>query len=363
MMNIPTLTTLLSQRAMIFVSVALGFVLGATALISAAPGDRDSTFGAGGIAITNIRRSDRPSSMLVQPDGKIVVVGASDTPATFDRDFTLARYNADGSLDSSFGTNGTVLTHLSPLDDSALAAAIQPDGSILAAGFSEDSDNLYNVAVVRYHADGSLDSSFGTDGIVKTALGSTSSASGVLVQPDGKIVVAGTVAFSFLVVRYNPDGSLDDSFGMGGRTISSIPGVISASVSAAALQSDGKIVLVGSSRIFVSPFVFEFTLARYLPDGTLDTSFSSDGVVVSQIGRCQAYSVAIQADGKIVAAGIASTAALNSGEFAIARYNPNGTLDASFGTAGVVKAPLSASDDTAYAVAVQPNGKIVAAGQ
>ena len=363
-MKISFYATQLLRQKMSFGLLIFELFLWSAVPISAAPGDLDLTFGAGGIAVTNIRTGDRPSAMVVQPDGKIVVVGYSDTGSFPSRDFTLARYNADGSLDDSFGTNGTVVTPISNTIDEAYAAAIQTDGKIVVAGLSNGANDLQSVALVRYNTNGSLDNSFGTGGIVKTVFGNFSSwANALVIQADGKIIAAGGRSGAFLVIRYNPNGSLDDSFGTGGSVITPIPNVLLAGASAAAIQSDGKIVVVGSSRIFVSPIVFDFTLVRYNTDGTLDTSFDGDGIIVSPIGRSQATSVVIQADGKIVAAGFASTGVQNSGDFALARYNTNGSLDASFGSAGIVRAAISSRDDLLFAAAIQPDGKIVTAGR
>ncbi len=344
-------------------------------------GTLDTTFGTGGKVttdFTDIRGtittwgrsdSDNANAVAIQSDGKIVAAGTAGVT-----DFALARYNTDGTLDTTFGTGGRVTTYSSantPISSAiASAVAIQSDGKIVVAGYAYNSDqhidaNQYDFALARYNTNGTLDSTFGSGGIVVTAVGPDVDydyAYAVAIQTDGKIVAAGATGprsnyggttDTFAIVRYNTNGTLDTSFGTGG-TVTTTIGTYSDAY-AVANQTDGKIVATGYS--YKGDYA-DFALARYNTDGTLDTSFGTDGMVTTAISANSnvdnARSVAIQTDGKIVAAGIDS-----SYNFALVRYNTDGTLDTTFGTGGMV---TTTNYDKAYAVAIQSDGKIVAAG-
>ena len=331
----------------------------------AAAGDLDPTFGMGGTVTTNFTsREDVAYPMAVQADGKIVVAGTSGFArfARFAR-FALARYNADGSLDTTFGGDGKVTTNLSRQDDVAYGLAIQPDGKIVVAGTS----GFARFALARYNTDGSLDTSFSGDGKLTTNLTPYDDfAYGLAIQSDDKIVAAGDSGAGgpkarFAVVRYNSDGSLDTSFGGDGKVTTDFTSHPEDGL-AMAITTDGKIVVVGGNG-FGLPNE-NFALARYKSDGSLDTSFGGDGKVTTSFTRDPdvAFAVALQADGKIVAAGGAGLGPSNP-KFALARYNTDGSLDTSFGVDGKVITDFTRGDDDAYSVALQADGKIVAAGQ
>ncbi|HEX7999045.1 MAG TPA: FG-GAP-like repeat-containing protein [Pyrinomonadaceae bacterium] len=338
-------------------SFGLVFCLTISAL--AAPADLDTTFGTGGKVFTNTFNSNEEArAVVVQPDGKLVVVGYYNVDGT--PDFMVARYNTDGSPDTSFDADGRTITPIFSGNNIALAAALQPDGKIVVAGFASNGTNS-DFALVRYNTDGSLDTTFDTDGIVTTPiLSSNDIAFAVAVQPDGKIVAAGSAttgnSTDFALARYNPNGSLDSSFDTDGKLTTPFFNSYEEAY-AVALQPDGKIVAVGYTNLGVS---VDYAVARYNTDGSLDTSFDADGKVNTQIFTSnQAYAVAIQPDGKLVIAGYA----FNGGySFALVRYNQNGSLDNSFDTDGKVTTSILGNNDVARAVAVQPDGKIVAAG-
>jgi uncharacterized delta-60 repeat protein len=333
-------------------------------------GSLDTSFGTGGKVTTDIGSgTDVALSVAIQSDGMIVAAGYSTNDSN---DFALVRYKTDGSLDTNFGTGGKVTTAIGSVtgansclgvsycdgDDRARSVAIQSDGKIVAAGFSKSSREVF--ALVRYDTDGSLDTSFDSDGKVTTEVGSgNDEAYSVAIQPDGKIVAAGDSTGSnndFALVRYNTDGSLDTSFGTGGKVTTDIGSGDTAS--SVAIQSDGKIVAAGYSYIGSNN---DFALVRYKTDGSLDTNFDSDGKVTTDIGSGDtAYSVAIQSDGKIVAAGTRG-GGLGGNDIALARYNTDGSLDTNFGTGGKVTTVVG-TNDYAYSVAIQSDGKIVAAG-
>jgi uncharacterized delta-60 repeat protein len=351
---------------LIVVAVVTALVLVGGA--AGAGGDLDASFGAGGKVLTDFSGSgsqDILNGVAIQKDGKIVTAGLSR--ASGNADFALARYNTDGSLDTSFGSGGKVLTDFSGSSgyDEANVVTIQKDGKIVAAGIS--GGGPYDFALARYNANGSLDTSFGSGGKVLTDLGGTGDGAYALaIQKDGKIVAAGFSNANgsgdyddFALARYNANGSLDRSFGSGGKVVTEI-GAFSDAAYAVAIQGNGKIVAAG----YTCCGSFDFALARYNKNGSLDRSFGSGGKVLTNFSGSfygEAHAVAIQENGKIVAAGVSTATGYD--DFALARYNANGSLDTSFGSGGKVVTNFTGSSyDGARAVAIQSNGKIVAAG-
>jgi uncharacterized delta-60 repeat protein len=332
-------------------------------------GALDLTFGTNGTVTTDFGGDDSGNAVAVQADGKIVVGGQATPTGATSRDFALARYNADGSLDTAFGPNhtGQVTTDFGGADElHALALQHTSAGDKIVAAGSTFANGDFNFAVARYNADGSLDTTFGSGGKVTTDLGSTQDeAKGVTIEA-GKVLVVGqtlgtTTGFNFALVRYNDNGSLDTTFGPNhtGKVSTDFAGKndIAAAV---ALQADGKIVVAGSS---VKTTNDDFALARYNVDGSLDTAFGIGGKVTTDFAGAfdNAFALALQADGKIVAAGSAQPAGGGSDAFGLARYNPNGSLDGTFGPGGKVTTPIGAGSDI-FGVAVQADGRVVAAG-
>ncbi len=280
----------------------------------------------------------------------------------------------DGDLDPTFGTDGKVLTDFDHSTDIANAVAIQADGKLVVVGTTYLNNDFSdeNFAVARYNPDGTLDKTFGVGGKVQTDFpGLAAVASSVVVQPDGKIVVAGgafplfTFAGDFKVARYNPDGSLDTSFGDGGIVTTTFPeGSYASDV---ALQTDGKIIAAGTVFVDFDPGESsntDFALARYNPDGTPDATFGNGGQVSTDFLGMEddAFSVLIQPDGKIVAVGSANDPATFY-DFAAVRYLSNGSIDTTFGVAGKVHTDFGDQNfDRARSAALQPDGRIVAAG-
>jgi uncharacterized delta-60 repeat protein len=317
-------------------------------------GDFDATFGTDGRRAIDLGASDVARAMVVQPDGKIVLVGIWLIPGYSAA--AIVRLNPDGNPDPSFGLGGAVLIP----NAFGFAAALQPDGKILVGAHAYDDMFLF-----RLLPNGSFDASFGNGGFVSTDFGGTEATFALAVQPDGKIVAAGRATTlhsltpgDFAVVRYNPNGSRDSSFGADGKVRTDFGGTEDALD--LALQPDGKIVVVGAAGWSGS----QWAVARYNPDGSLDSSFDGDGKVVTDFGRGQqgAWGVAVQPDGKIVVAGWSANQSGGARAFALARYEPNGQLDESFGDHGRVTTGGGGSD-TGLDVVLQPNGKIVVAGQ
>jgi uncharacterized delta-60 repeat protein len=342
-----------------------------------ADGSLDQGFGVGGKVITDMgagNRLEEATAVAIQPDGKIVVAGYTAIPTTppapsLPPTFALARYNANGTLDTSFGSGGRVSGNV---NGNAYAVAIQGDGKIVVAGEvsfpTTGGQNFSDFVVARFNANGNLDTSFGADvtGQVVTDLGlATNSARNLVLQPDGAIVVSGkpqgnTVGFDHTdMVRYLPNGLLDPTFGGGGKL--TLAGALVGE--GLALQSDGKLVLVGSITVGTFPASStRFALMRLKSDGSPDTSFGTAGTVTTAFAvNAAAAGVALQRDGKIVAVG--TTVLAVNPNFVVARYNADGSIDTTFGSDGNLSIDFFGFADVGENVLVQPDGKIVVGGQ
>ena len=334
----------------------------------------DPTFGQGGLVTTNFGTFypgdpfgsadsiDGNHSMAVQPDGKIVAAGSTQNASTV-VDFAVARYNADGSLDPSFGTGGLATVSLSSSQDSCLGMALQPDGKIVMAGWTyQGGTRGFDFGVVRLNSNGSLDTTFGTGGLVIIDFGSTADfCDDVALQADGSIVVAGSsfqanTGWDFAVARLNSNGGLDATFGTGGRATIDFGG--SEECYSMALQPDGRIILAGRSDSN------NFAVARLNGDGSPDTSFGTGGLVTGNYGLSYGEwdSVALQADGKVVLSGYTVENGPTGWDFAVGRLNSDGSPDTSFGTAGLETIDFGSTNDLGASIAIQADAKIVVAG-
>jgi uncharacterized delta-60 repeat protein len=351
-------------------AVVLLVSVGGLAFISAAfaqAGDLDTSFGSDGKVTTDVTaRGDFATEVATQADGKIVVVGGASWGKN--PKFVLLRYNADGTLDTSFGGDGKVTTNFTRRQDVAFGVAIQADGKIVAAGDAGLRTGNSRFGVARYNADGTLDTTFGGDGKVTTQFTRKDDpVSSLVIQADGRIVVAGGAAWNgtngnFALARYNADGTLDTSFGGDGKVTSDFGGRREFA-NAVTVQADGKLLAGGLVRFSKTAGRNRFELVRYNVDGTRDTGFSSDGRATTDFTRWHdsVQGLAVQADGKIVAAGVAGYGGSNP-NFALARYDQDGALDATFGGDGKVTTNFTAGYDEAWDVELQPDGKIVAGG-
>jgi uncharacterized delta-60 repeat protein len=337
-----------------------------------ADGSLDPTFDEDGKATAAFGTCDAWAFGLgVLPDGKIVLGGASYGRLAGDEcgteiDFALARFNRDGSLDPSFGGDGKVTTDFGASGDGSteemLGLAVGPQGTITAVGGVSAGD----FGLARYKPDGTLDNSFDEDGRVVTDFGGGGQPQSVAIAPNGQIVAVGAVfvpatsSNDFGVVRYNSDGSLDATFGVGGKVTTDFGTEGDGSHEGAedvAIDSNGRIVVVGGT---FSPFQRDFAVARYDTDGSLDASLDGDGKVTTDFGSSEAaHAVSISPNGTIVATG--GTRVGGTGDFAIARYKADGRLDLSFDGDGRVVTDLG-SEESAFGVDIQTDGRIVAAG-
>jgi len=319
--------------------------------------------GVAGIVTWFFYQDDIGRASVMQPDGKLIVVG---TYRAWNYYGFVTRYDTTGIMDSTFGSwfdyadpdSGWV--GLTPVVFSTrtdmYAVALQPVNNKIVVAGSTTSATTTDFAVARLNTDGSLDTTFNGTGKVTTSMStSTDTAYAVAVQTDGKIIAAGSAktgggTTDAALVRYNENGSLDETFGTGGKVITDINASDDA-IKAIVLQTDGKIVAVGYAK---NGAVYDFLLMRYTTAGVLDTGFNSNGKITragegSSWYECNA--VALQSDGKIVAAVFPA-----STDFAIARYNTDGSLDAAFGTAGIANSNESPRQDTATSIVISPYG-------
>jgi uncharacterized delta-60 repeat protein len=324
-----------------------------THLTLAADGTLDPTFGTDGKVTTHfLGLNDTGHSVAIQSDGKIVVVGQAweGTSASY---FAVARYNSNGSLDTTFDGDGKVTTGFGT-DCGGSAVAIQSDHNIVVVGTVVSNTNDF--AVVRYNNDGSLDTTFDGDGKVTTDFGGEDEGRSVAIQSDDKIVVAGIAnGGKFALARYNSNGGLDSTFNGDGKVMTDFGN--GSAAFGITIQSDGKIVVVGSAYNGSND---NFAIARYNSNGNLDTTFDGDGKVVTDFGSGSAgHDVAIQTNGKIVVAGEVGSSV---SYFAVARYNGDGSLDDTFHSDGKVTTDFFGSLSKGYGIALRPEGRIVVAG-
>jgi uncharacterized delta-60 repeat protein len=381
----------------------------------AAAGSLDPTFGTGGTVETNFGMPVIPSTVLLQSTGKIIVVAGFDNTPAATESFGVVRYRPQGILDTGFGTQGMSLANITNFINSPNAAAVQPDDKIVVAGVAQSADGTVSeFAVVRFNANGGLDSSFGTGGKVTTnfvgvqAGGVSNPAKVVLLQTDGKILVIGTASECAKCVlntawaRYTSTGALDATFGTGGTQLTNLFG---GPPNAAAELSNGDILTIAGS-----------VIAQFSPSGSLRTAVTMGPIVATSVGGTNVFqrdgkyllaqgatgkfgsrnpeiqifrfeggvdwafanppfdfgpvvaapdfatAIVLQPDAKIVVGGTASSNA-SSESFGVARLNPDGSLDSTFGTGGTVTTTFSGAQAGITAVVLQPDGKIVAAGQ
>jgi len=346
-------------------------------------GTLDTSFDTDGIVTTATAPGDSYDSsnaIAVQTDGKLVTAGTCYMGWMTDNDACLARYNVDGSLDTSFDSDGRVTTATGPGagDDMAFAIALQPDGRIVTTGYCEMGGATgQDLCVARYNTDGSLDTTFDSDGRVTTGIAPGTGydgAEGIVLQPDGKIVIAGYCNMGGLsgpdgcLARFDSGGALDVTFDTDGRVSTGVaPGTGADSFHAVTVQTDGKLVASGDCDMSVATGA-DACLVRYNANGSLDTSFDADGSVTTATapgaGGDYPRAITVQADGKLVSVGQCDMRGGSGFDTCLARYNADGSLDATFDNDGIVTTATAPGTgyDSALAVAIQADGKLVTAG-
>lgn len=321
-------------------------------------GSLDNTFNGDGKLITDFGSSDDyAASIAIGGDGKILLIGYVYTTVNsiVNLNSVLVRYNSDGRLDNTFDGDGKLIENLHQGNTSYTSSAIQKDGKLVTAGYTWNG-NDYDFVVARYNTNGNLDNTFANNGVQMTDFGAAEIEPHIAIQKDGKIVLAGTTGNSgFAIIRYNINGSIDSTFGNGGKQSTTF-GFSSASANAIAIQDDGKIVVACS--VSDSNFDVGFLIARYNTDGSIDNTFDVDGIQTIPPGKSFfiGYSIAIQSDGKIVAAGY------NNNDLEIVRFNTNGSFDNTFDGDGIQTTDFGLTDEAASSVAIQSDGKIIALG-
>lgn len=379
----------------------------------------DTTFGNNGIVTTVITGSyNLAHTSVVQADGKILVAGEAGEPTPMQ--VAIARYNTDGTLDTSFGNSGTLLIQVGPFRSYARSIALQADGKIVIGAYTYD-DIAADFAVIRLLADGTLDNSFGNNGITIADAGSHDIVDAMILLNDGKILLAGNNYTDFLAARFNTDGSLDTTFGTNGWTAigfdssdsqvkdvalqddgkillsgyayNNSTGVNSMATTrinadgsidptfgtagkitvnsgnnddfavAIAVQTDGKIVMGGYTYVGENPLRYDLVAVRLNTDGTFDDNYANNGVAIGRVledGQNYAEQMILQPDDKIILAGYA--AEIDNYNLAMLRFDTDGNVDTTFGIDGKVSTDINARPDFGKAITLQPDNKIILAG-
>jgi uncharacterized delta-60 repeat protein len=352
--------------------ILFSFLLTAHGVFSQASGTLDATFGTGGRVVTSMSSAnDRAGGVIVQADGKIVVAGTSYTyTSPYVNFIVLIRYNNNGTIDSTFGSNGKINTNFGAGNCDFSAMTIQTDGKIVITCNVNSGVVSNQIGLVRYKINGSLDSTFGING--KATLGFSTSTTGyepfaITIQTDGKIVVTGGslngIDSRTFVARVNANGSSDTTFNLTGIVITDVDPKDDRAFSVA-VQPDGKILVCGHILAFANSSVqFDMTLIRYNANGILDASFGTNGITIIKQG--DGRFMKILNSGKILAGGqdyINTTGTNPKYDFLICRFNANGTLDSTFSSNGKLITPINAFNSFANAMLVQKDNKIVLAG-
>lgn len=402
------------MRSAILVSAFLTFHLLFVDLTYAQPGVLDGSFGVGGkVSLDFYNENDEAKDVVIQPDGKIIIAGGCNN--NFINKFSLIRLNPDGSLDTDFGVGGKVETQFGNSNISlAECVALQTDGKIVVAG-STFVGSYFIMAVARYLPDGQLDGTFSGDGLFSYSLAGSISINSLAIQSDGSILLAGSGGFTgggthITVLKLNSNGTLDQSFGDGTGQLTTEIGTSSTALDVI-VQTDGKIVVAGltsdgaysdvavvrylsngvldngfdgdgirtlsldayddfasgilqlpNGKLLISATSnVDFALARFNSNGSLDNTFSGDGIVETDMDDSfdNLTDLSLDAEGRIVAVGHSS---YNLYNMSVLRYLPNGTLDNLFSMDGKTTIDMSGTYDYAYALALQPDGKIVMVG-
>lgn len=316
-------------------------------------GTLDTTFGTNGFTTTSIGSDAQGFSLSIQSDDKIIIAGSSIVAQT---EIIVARYTVNGVLDTTFGTLGITATQLG-VGASACCSLVQPADQFIVVAGSAVVNGTGQFMIARYNTVGVLDSTFGSGGIVTVAVGTLSSAQAIAIESNNKLVIAGSAQgashLQYALVRLNTDGSLDSGFGSSGIVTTAVTNSTEDRIYGVAIQSDQKIVVAGHSII---NSITQVSLARYTTAGILDNSFGTSGIVTTAVSDFSyAQAITIQPDGKSVITGASDN------QICTARYTTAGVLDGTFGNNGIVTSTINARAMN-NSIVLQPDGKIVTAG-
>jgi len=332
-------------------------------------GSIDQTFANNGIFTFSLDAEANIFDLVIRPNGKILMVGSTTDYNVYN--FLILQLNEDGTPDDSFGVNGVVVKKFSPVtnfyEDHAYAVALMEDGRFVVAGKSHDLQYNFSPIVARFNENGTVDETFGTNGAARIpVLEVENDFDGVLVQPDGKIVATGHIAnnflsFAMLVARFLPDGTLDQTFDSDGVLNWVYSGVDDEGYDIV-LTENNEYLITG----FTTTVTFNYSMLMIKLDqqGSFVSDFGTNGVVMADYGTYDVGSkVIVQGDGKILVGGGSGTAPPGDSDFAFWRYLPDGTLDQTFGTDGMAKVQFFGNYDEALSIALQSDGKIIAVGK
>lgn len=346
-----------------------------------APSFLDTTFGSGGLVVTDFGNNERAKALVIDSNGKLVVAGSIGNSNAVE--MGLVRYNSNGSLDTSFGIGGTATKDFGLGYNIGEDVAIDSNGKLILSGWVQTCEGcLYAYGTIRINANGTLDTSFGAGGSVLTKftppeVGGSDSAYAVAVDDGGNIVIAGTAQqttglgdFNFGLARYDILGNADATFGIPDSVVVGEAGLVTTDFGFyeglnSVIVSGTKLIATGVTSGNFEGDPYDFAIARYNQDGSLDISFDSDGKVTTDFagGGDTAYDAIVDSAGRLVVVGAVNPDSMTPfTDFALARYNQDGSLDTSFGTGGKVTTDFREIFDTAYAVAIDSSEKIVAAG-
>lgn len=321
----------------------------------------DSRFGTNGLVLIDSLGIEGSWDISKQSDGRIIITGWRNKILNSPSDIAVLRFNPDGSFDSTF-SSGVFIKRNDFSWEASYALAVQEDDKILVTGIAFE-NNSWDFLLLRLNSTGEIDSTFGTNGMVVTDLSIEDKSFTIDIQKDNKIIIAGlstSQESDFAVLRFNSDGSRDSTFGNSGVVITDLQGSVDIIFSIKA-QDDGKIIACGWT---YGPQNVDFALVRYNNDGSLDSTFGKDGVVITDIYEDynSAHSVDIQKDGKYIVAGYSLHPLKTDYDLILVRYNKNGSLDSTFGNRGIVTTDINRNNEFAWKVKVMQNSKIVVTG-
>ncbi|MCL7765366.1 T9SS type A sorting domain-containing protein [Polaribacter sp. Z014] len=326
-------------------------------------GNLDLSFGTNGIAITDVSNNsldDTSASVIVKDNGSILQTGSAKNTMG-NKDFSLVQYDSNGLLDTAFGTNGITILDINGSDEIANSSVLQSDGKIITVGYT--SNTTTDIIVARFNSNGTLDTSYAINGIFTYNSGGDDYAKRVTILPDNKILIGCEISSDYGVIKISETGIIETSFGTNGIVTTDLG--LGDNLSGLQLQSDGKILIVGTSGKMGAGDgdVYDKALIRYNSDGSLDTSFNATGIIFTSFENGKndgGYSINIQSDGKIIVNG-SSEDIQGFDKIALARYNINGSIDATFGTNGTTFTNYS-DYDLSFTSLIQNDGKIIIGG-